>query len=110
MRQRGIFPAEATGSGATHPLIRDPFLNESLCCLAAALGLAALNISLGRTVSYLEHLPLFNLLAAAMLSTNVGGLALGLWGIRRIRGKSLPLLMSSMGLLVLLSWFLIFDG
>ncbi len=59
----------------------------SLLSSAASLLLAATSIVIGRQVDYLDHLPLFNAMAAGMLALVLAALLSGLAGTWKARGR-----------------------
>jgi hypothetical protein len=60
----------------------------SLLFSAGSLLLATTSVVIGRQVNYLDHLALFNAMAAGMLSLSVAGLVAGLVGTWKARGRN----------------------
>ncbi len=60
----------------------------SLALTSASLSLAWISMWMGRRVNYLERLPLFNTLAAVMLSLAGAGLVIACLAIARGRGSA----------------------
>ena len=81
----------------------------SLLLSAGSLLLALVSITIGRRVNYLDHLTLFNLMAAAMLALGVAALAAGVVGTWKSRGRSAAMWLAiAIAILILLQYLL--DG
>ena len=74
----------------------------SLLLSAGSLLVALVSTLLGRRVNYLDHLPLFNSMAATMLALGVAALAAGVAGTWKSRGRdATPWLADAIAVLVL---------
>ena len=63
-------------------------LRLSLLFNVGSLFLMHVSVALGRRVYYLDHLPLFNAMAAGILALSAAALATGLAGTWKVRGRS----------------------
>lgn len=76
-------------------------LDASLLLSTMSLLLALISVLLARRVDYVDHLALFNAMAAAMLALAIGGVAIGLFATWRARGRGVsPWLADALALLV----------
>ena len=83
--------------------------NGSLALTTCSLLLGLVNIQLGRRLNYLEHLPIFNSMAAAMLALVVAGLVVACVPLVRARGRSASLWLAAALAIVVLGSLLLDD-
>lgn len=83
--------------------------NISLMLTASSFLLALVSIQLGRRLNHLEHLPMFNLLAAAMLVLVIAGLVVAFVPLVKTRGRGASLWLAAAVAIVVLGAFLLED-
>lgn len=81
----------------------------SLLLSAGSLLLGLVSITTGRRVNYLDHLALFNSMAAAMLALGAAALVAGALGAWKSRGRSATAWLASAIAVLILSLYLL-DG
>jgi len=81
----------------------------SLMLTTSSFVLGLVSIQLGRRLNYLEHLPMFNVLAAGMLVLVGAGLVVACVPLIMARGRSVPLWVASALAAVILASYLL-DG
>jgi hypothetical protein len=65
--------------------------NASIVCTTASVLLGLVSIQLAKRMDFLDHLRMFNLLAAAMLGLVIVGLATAIIPLSKARGRSASL-------------------
>ena len=80
-------------------------LSTSLLLSCGSLLLAASSMALARRVNYVDHLPAFNAMAAAMLALCAAALIAGVVGTWKSRGRSLSLWLADAVALLVLGMF-----
>ena len=78
------------------------FLRMGVLSLVVAMALARLNIYLGTQVNYLDYLSFFNALALTMLACEGIAIGLSIAGLRRVRFRSIPLVLICLALFAFL--------